>query len=147
MPDSGDAGGVEGLSPTSAAVALANADRSAAAVRHRGSWAAWYFLTYAVATMVFLPAMGLSTGHWSLFVTAAWTGFVLAAAAYAYRQRVLRRGSRRLYLATTGAWAFLWLSAMVVGESVAAGQPWYWVPAGLAVSLPLFVATRLVSRR
>ncbi len=104
-------------------------------------------MAYAVATTVFLPATGLSTGRWSLLVTVAWIAFVVATGVYARRQSVLRRGARRLYLGATLVWALLWVSAVVVGHSAFSGRPSYWVPAGLAASVPLLLGARLAIRR
>jgi hypothetical protein len=136
--------GNEELGPEHASVALARADQAQAAVRCGSRWTARYLASYVVATWVFFPLLGLGTRLGaSVVVTCLWTAFVLGSAWYAQHQRVAWWGFRRLYLASYGSWGVLWVGAVALGLGLFQGRPAYWVPTGLAVSVPLLVSARI----
>ena len=134
------------MSPEGAAVALAGIEQSAAAVRASSQWVVRSLTAFGVATVFFVPAGGLTGPPWSVLTSIAWGVFLLVMAVSARRRLILRRGFRRLYLTATAIWTVLWVSAALLGLAAFPGRPGYWIPAGLIVAAPMFLAARLARR-
>ncbi len=135
------------MEPSSAADALAQADRLSARAQQSGRWFARYLLVFAGASIALalgFAAVGPKWGAWVL--TPVWVVFVVAISIYANRQRTQPRGTTRIHTLMIVGWATAWC-ATLFGSFAFDQALWWWVLGGVAMAVPALVARRLVLRR
>ncbi|WP_300012512.1 hypothetical protein [Pseudonocardia sp.] len=137
------------LSRDQAASALAHADRSAARVRTQTRWFVRYLAVFAAGFGVLTLVLGLVQPLWLRLTIsmALWIPLVAGMAWWAQRQRATAGGAiRRTVPGWIGTGA-LYAAALFVGTPGQLGNPAYWVPAAVVVTLPLAVVAWRESRR
>lgn len=128
---------------------LAEAERLGQAVRRESRWYVRYLVAFGVATIPIVTWAGFLSGPVSgVAFTIVWAGFVTGISVlYAGRQRVHRRRFARLHLTWLTAWFAVYCAVLIPGVSWFHGQLAWWLPGGVVVSLPCFVAAYLEQRR
>ncbi|MEU4408716.1 hypothetical protein AB0F88_29725 [Streptosporangium sp. NPDC023963] len=135
----------EHMSPTEA---LARARELDALVRNRSRWYSRYLLLFGVATLVMVPALGFASGVLAVAVsTTIWMAFVAALIVYAARQPVNPRGYGVRHIVIMATWGVLYLGVLLCGVVWFFGEPAWWLPGAVLVSLPPFVGAYLEARR
>lgn len=131
-----------------AASALAHADRLAADVNRRAKWYVAYLVTYGVASFVLTLVLGMVAGPVAATIAITCWGVVIGGlSAFAARQPVARRGFGRRHGLVVGAWALLYGVVLLPGLAWFPGEPLWWVPGAILVSLPAFAGAILEARR
>ncbi|KAB2350964.1 hypothetical protein [Actinomadura rudentiformis] len=137
----------DGLTSAGAAAALARADELRASVRERGRWLVRFQLAYGAMSLVAVLMLGLVDWPAGIVISVAfWAVTLPPLIFYAVRQPVAHRGMARSHLVMMAAWTVLYLAVLMPGTQMQ-GEPGWWVPGAVAVSLPGFVAAYLTSRR
>ncbi|MEU4539148.1 hypothetical protein AB0G15_30270 [Streptosporangium sp. NPDC023825] len=135
----------EHMSPTEA---LARARELDALVRNRSRWYSQYLVLFGVATLVMVPVLGFASGVLAVAVsTTLWMAFVAALIVYAARQPVSRHGYGARHGVIMAAWGVLYLGVLLCGVVWFPGEPAWWLPGAVLVSLPPFAGAYLEARR
>lgn len=136
-------------SPHEAADLLDAADRMHAMVHGAASWRYIAWLTgMAVATVVFLTAMGLVDGDTEVLVLTA--PFVLCIAVLSLTllpgSRVSSAGFGRRWVGAVVGWGVLYGATMTLGLNVFRGEVAFWLAAAVVTAVPLVLGARAEAR-
>ncbi|SEG76259.1 hypothetical protein SAMN04489712_111142 [Thermomonospora echinospora] len=129
-----------------ASAVLAQAEALQDKVRHRSLWYARYLRCYGAAAFVMTLMLCWGKG-WVVGSVALWGVVIAALSVYAARQPVARRGFGRRHRLIIGCWAVLYAAVLVPGTIWFQGEPVWWLPGAVLVSLPAFIGAHLEGRR
>jgi hypothetical protein len=136
------------LNPTTAAAALAHAEKAQAiaghAVRVRSGWTSRFLATFGVTSVVFLALCGVAG---VIAYVASWIAYGVISTSFARRERVSWRGFDRLSGRCFAAWFVLQGIGCAVGFNFFSGELAYWIPVALLVSSPFFIGAWVAAHR
>ncbi|MGI8336040.1 hypothetical protein ACRYCC_39375 [Actinomadura scrupuli] len=128
--------------------ALDHAARLRATVDHRSRWLVRYQTVFGAAAFLMVLTLGMLDGPAGVIAgTAVWVAVIVALSVYAIRQPVAHRGTAVAHGAMLTTWGLLYATVLAVGTALFPGEPGWWLPGAVAVSLPGFVSAYLTSRR
>ncbi|MFF2957501.1 hypothetical protein ACFVT1_00970 [Streptomyces sp. NPDC057963] len=124
-----------------AAAALNGIARIEATARARSRWYVGYLWLFAVWQLVLVPAVLLWHGPTGALVSALANALVvMGLSLFATRQPVVPRGYGGLHLKVIGAWAAVYVLALVLGFTIFVGSVAFAAAAALACALPASAA-------
>lgn len=133
--------------PADAAAALARADQLKISVDDRSGWLVRFQLGFAAMSLIMALLLGLLPRPAGIVASLAFMVITLPVLIfYAVRQPVAHRGMARSHLLMMAAWTVLYLATITSGLRFP-GEPAFWVPAAVIVSLPGFAGAYLTARR
>ncbi|MGC5010847.1 hypothetical protein ACLQ2R_08800 [Streptosporangium sp. DT93] len=135
----------ERMSP---AEALARAGELDTLVRRRSRWYVRYLLVFGVSALALVLVLGFtSTVTPKMVSTGLWLALVAVLTVHAVRQPVIRRGFGVRHTVIIVTWGVLYAGVLLAGSAWFQGEPAWWVPGAVVVSLPAFVGAYLEARR
>lgn len=133
---------------TDARVALARAADVEHAAQVRSGWYARYLWAFAAWQLVLVPVSVLWHGFAPSLVYGPANGLLVAGLSmYAARQRVVRRGLGVRHGVVMGAWATLFMPAVILGNTVFADSPVFAAVAAPVCALPFAAGAWLETQR
>lgn len=136
------------LDATGAAAALGRAEQLKGSVERRSRWLVRYQLAYGAASLLMVLILGLLDGPENVMASVTlWVLVIIALSVYSARQPVAHRGMALTHGLMIGTWAVLYAAVLVPGVTVFRGEPAWWIPGAVAVSLPGFACAFWTARR
>lgn len=137
------------MSRERAAADLARAATATGRLREESRWAVRYFAVFAVGWAVLVLVLGLVFPLWLRMTIAGalWIPLVIGMVVWALRRRAAARGTGWRSAGAFGVTGVVYAVALFVGTPAQLGNAAYWVPAAVAVALPMVVAAVLEARR
>jgi hypothetical protein len=128
------------IPPELASASLTRAKEAAQRVRSHARWMTTYLGVFSIGFAAVTLAVGLVQPRpVRILVFVAWGILVLATVAWARRRPAAIRGASgratRYWVVTISLYAV----AIAAGTPHLTGHVWYWVPAAIAVALPLTI--------
>lgn len=138
----------DGPDGAAARARLADAERVQDAVRRRAKWYARYLTIFGLATIPVVTAAGFVDGPVSSTVfTLVWSAFVVGISVWGHRFGANRRGFARTHFTWLAIWLALYAVVLFGGLAWFPHQLAWYLPGGVATSLPCFVTAYLEARR
>ena len=113
----------------------------------RSRWYVAYLVIFGTAAGVLVPMIGLGDRLVRVIAIGLWGVVIVALWIFAARQPVNRRGFLGRHGRVIGLWAAAYGVVLSVGAGSYPGEAAWWIPGGIIVALPAFVAAYRETRR